>query len=171
LDGTKNNKIRLHNFVLGECRKLARYVKNWTHLMIRKKMKRVQNGSNWHKWKDWIVYQRKENFLSTHHFLKTWNSDLKNWFKAKHYKRMWVFSHKRSHLLTHCEINFVISSITMYNMWCLLWHILYNHIDLQSDGNKLISLSASLLFQLELWNEIWLMCDNQYVHREFNLAN
>jgi hypothetical protein len=23
-----------------------------------------------------------------------------------------------------CEINFVVSSITMYNMWCSLWHII-----------------------------------------------
>jgi hypothetical protein len=23
------------------------------------------------------------------------------------------------------EINFVVSSITMYNMWCILWHMLY----------------------------------------------
>jgi len=101
LDVTKNNKIHLHNFVvLGKHRKLARYVKNWTHLMIRKKMKRVQNGSNWHKRKDWIVYQRKENFLSTHHFLKTWNSDFKNWFKAKHYKRMWN-PHTKGHTFWH----------------------------------------------------------------------
>ncbi len=28
-----------------------------------------------------------------------------------------------------CEVNFVVSSITMYNMWCLLWHILFK------DGN------------------------------------
>jgi hypothetical protein len=27
-----------------------------------------------------------------------------------------------------CEINFVICSfITMYNMWCLLWHIFHKH--------------------------------------------
>jgi hypothetical protein len=34
----------------------------------------------------------------------------------KHYKRMWVFSQKR--LAPHAahEINFMVSSITMYNM-------------------------------------------------------
>jgi hypothetical protein len=24
----------------------------------------------------------------------------------------------------NCEVNFVVSSNTMYNMWCLLWQIL-----------------------------------------------
>jgi hypothetical protein len=30
------------------------------------------------------------------------------------------------------EINFVVSSITMYNMWCILWHMLYIKIGVWS---------------------------------------
>jgi hypothetical protein len=40
--------------------------------------------------------------------------------------RIQIFSHKKSLDSWHiCEINFVGSSITMYTMQCLLWHILY----------------------------------------------
>jgi hypothetical protein len=28
-------------------------------------------------------------------------------------------------LMTMCEVHFVVSFITMHNMWCLLWHILH----------------------------------------------
>jgi len=33
------------------------------------------------------------------------------------------FSHTQAH--DTCEVNFVVSSVTMYNMWCLLWPILH----------------------------------------------
>jgi hypothetical protein len=33
-----------------------------------------------------------------------------------------VFSLGSQHM---CEVKFVISSITMYKMWCLLWHTLH----------------------------------------------
>ncbi len=36
------------------------------------------------------------------------------------------FFHTTSCSLWHmCEVNFVVSSVTMYNLWCLLWHILH----------------------------------------------
>jgi len=35
------------------------------------------------------------------------------------------FSHTKCSSSWHmCDVNFVVSSITMYNMWCLVWHIL-----------------------------------------------
>jgi hypothetical protein len=41
-----------------------------------------------------------------------------------HNKKMWFSSHKKMQLVT-CEVNFVVESITMYNMCCLLWHVLH----------------------------------------------
>ncbi len=36
------------------------------------------------------------------------------------------FSHTKGHgSWQMCEINFVISSITIYNIWCLLWYLLH----------------------------------------------
>jgi hypothetical protein len=44
--------------------------------------------------------------------------------KTFHDKRLSFFSKQKvtSHM---CELNFVLSSITMHIMWCLLWHILH----------------------------------------------
>jgi hypothetical protein len=38
-----------------------------------------------------------------------------------------------------CEIKFVVSSITMYNMWCLLWHILHENDNLTLGNGKHIT--------------------------------
>jgi len=124
----QEQQIHLHNFVLGKRRKLARYVINWTHLMLRKKRKRVQNGGNWHKSKDWIVFikERKISF-STHHFLKTWNSDLKNWFKQNTTKGC-DFSHTKRQTLWHMwdQLCDFIHYNVQYVMF-IVTHIIQSH--------------------------------------------
>lgn len=61
-----------------------------------------------------------------------------------HYRRMWFISHKRPWHV--CEINFVISIITMYNLWCLLWHILYQNCNFTLSYDTFHKVSTQVFF-------------------------
>jgi len=49
---------------------------------------------------------------------------------STHNKRKWFLSHKYHGSWHLCVVNCAISSITMYNMWCLLWHIIHKNYNL-----------------------------------------
>jgi hypothetical protein len=40
------------------------------------------------------------------------------------------FFHAIDRLWDTCNLNFMVSSVTIYNIWCLLWHILYKNCNL-----------------------------------------
>ncbi len=61
-----------------------------------------------------------------------------------HYRRMWFISHKRPWHV--CEINFVISTITMYNLWCLLWHKLYQNCNFTLSYGTFHKVSTQIFF-------------------------
>ncbi len=47
-----------------------------------------------------------------------------------------------------CEVNFVVLSITMYNRWCLLWHILHKYGKLTLGNDTCNTLNQSSLLAI-----------------------
>ncbi len=64
--------------------------------------------------------------------------------------RICDFSHKKNHDSWHnYEGNFVLLSITMYNIWCFLWHMLHWNDNLTLGNNTYYTYYTSLLGK---WN-------------------